>query len=78
MEIRQQSFFLNCCDLPCSEDNKTPSFVFHPLGHSRVRNKDITTTIVGGIQRGGGCKSTYCALASLDGKVQSGLSIVYV
>ena len=41
--------------------------MFHPLGHSRVRNKDVSTVIVGGIKRGRGCTSTYHALASLDG-----------
>ncbi|XP_076450003.1 KICSTOR complex protein ITFG2-like [Babylonia areolata] len=51
------------------EDGKSPSFVFHPLGYNRVRNKDITTVIVGGIQRGKGCASTYHALASLDGSL---------
>ncbi|KAK7098697.1 hypothetical protein V1264_002941 [Littorina saxatilis] len=50
-----------------SEETKSPSLVFHPLGHSRVRNKDVTTVIIGGIQRGRGCSSTYHALASLDG-----------
>lgn len=51
------------------EEPKVSSFVFHPLGHSRVRNKEITTVIVGGISRGGGCSSTYCALAALDGNI---------
>ncbi|KAK7486416.1 hypothetical protein BaRGS_00022340 [Batillaria attramentaria] len=52
-----------------SDESKSPSFVFHPLGHNRVRNKEVLTVIVGGIQRGGGCTATYHALASLDGSM---------
>lgn len=51
----------------CSDESKSPSFVFHPLGHSRARNKDVSTVIVGGIQRGEEGAATYHALASLDG-----------
>ncbi|PVD33762.1 hypothetical protein C0Q70_05022 [Pomacea canaliculata] len=50
-----------------SDESKSPSFVFHPLGHSRARNKDVSTVIVGGIQRGEEGAATYHALASLDG-----------
>lgn len=54
---------------PTDSDDSKPSFVFHPLGHNRVRNKDVLTVIVGGIQRGGGSSATYHALASLDGSM---------
>ncbi|XP_041366472.1 KICSTOR complex protein ITFG2-like isoform X2 [Gigantopelta aegis] len=54
-----------------SDEPKQQCLIYHPLGSSRARNKDVSTIIIGGISRDKKDKSepssTYYALATLDG-----------
>ena len=56
-----------------------PSILYHPLAQVQTRNKDTSTVIVGGINRGKPsqfssgeeeikARATYYALATLDGE----------
>ncbi|XP_067654862.1 KICSTOR complex protein ITFG2-like [Haliotis asinina] len=56
-----------------SEESTQQSFVYHPLGSCRARNKEVSTVIVGGIKRERKEKddkaSSFYALATLDGSL---------
>ena len=63
--------------VPDSEDS---FIIYHPLAHSQIRNKDTSTVIAGGINRGRPAQdnktdsdsqpqATYYALATLDGSL---------
>ena len=75
MKVIIKNFF------PHSDDVFKPSIIYHPLAQVQMRNKDTSTVIVGGINRGRPSQSgsgedeinpraTYYALATLDGESQ--------